>query len=118
MTAKTRKRRSYTEDFNRDALALVTEHGFITMNMPQLVGVLESCGIKNPIICASINTIDFRMSRVRELYEKTLAEREFRPIARQVLAAGAIPPAEAMDCVCSQSNIRSTLFGATTKNHS
>ncbi len=28
MTTETRKRRSYTEDFKRDALALVTEQGY------------------------------------------------------------------------------------------
>ena len=93
------------------------EPGFITMNMPQLLDALESCGIKNPIICASINKIGFRMSGGRELYEKTLAERKFRPIAMQVLAAGAIHPAEAMEYVCSQPDIRSILFGASTKDH-
>jgi len=28
MTAETRTRRKFTEDFNRDAVALVTEHGY------------------------------------------------------------------------------------------
>src|SRR3954470_18758566 len=31
------------------------EPGFITMNMPRLLDLLESVGIKNPIICSSIN---------------------------------------------------------------
>jgi hypothetical protein len=93
------------------------EPGFITMNMPQLLVALESCGIENPIVCASINKIGFRMSGGRELYERTLAERSFRPVAMQVLAAGAVPPAEALEYVCSQKQIQSILFGASTKSH-
>ncbi len=67
------------------------EAGFITMNMIRLLDVLEECGIENPIICSSINKIGFRMSGGREAYERTISERKFRPIAMQVLAAGAIP---------------------------
>src|SRR3972149_7284023 len=38
------------------------EPGYITMNLPLLLSVLEDTGIKNPIICSSINKIGFRMS--------------------------------------------------------
>ena len=38
------------------------EAGFITMNMPKLLDALENGGIKNPIICSSINKVGFRMS--------------------------------------------------------
>jgi len=93
------------------------EPGFITMNLPMLLDVLESKGIKNPIICSSINKIGFRMSGGIELYEKTIATREFRPVAMQVLAAGAIRPKEAFEYVCKQKNIKSILFGASTKEH-
>ena len=92
------------------------EAGFITMNMPQVLVALKSCGVENPIVCASINKIGFRMSGGRELYEKTLAEHSFRPVAMQVLAAGAVPPAEALKYVCSQQKIQSILFGASTKS--
>jgi hypothetical protein len=93
------------------------EPGYITMNLPQLLDVLEDVGIRNPIICSSVNKIGFRMSGGVALYEKTIAERKFRPIAMQVLAAGAIPPAEAFEYVCKQKNVESVLFGASSKEH-
>ena len=93
------------------------EAGFITMNMPLLLHTLQECGIENPIICSSINKIGFRMSGGVELYEKTIKENRFRPIAMQTLAAGAVPPSEAMEYVCRQKNIKSILFGASTKSH-
>lgn len=91
------------------------EAGFITMNMPKLLNVLEGAGIRNPIICSSINKIGFRMSGGRELYEYTLATRTFRAVAMQVLAAGAVPPKEALEYVCKLPNIESILFGASSK---
>jgi hypothetical protein len=93
------------------------EAGYITMNMPMLLDTLESCGLKNPIICSSINKIGFRMSGGIELYEKTIREKKFRPVAMQVLAAGAIPPAEAFEYVCRQKNVESILFGASSRAH-
>ena len=91
------------------------EAGFITMNMPKLLAVLNSVGIVNPIICASINKIGFRMSGGIHDYERVLATKKVRVIAMQVLAAGAIPPAEAIEYVCSLPNIESILFGASSK---
>ncbi|HLO59738.1 MAG TPA: hypothetical protein VK179_13405 [Bacteroidales bacterium] len=93
------------------------EPGYITMNMPLLLDTLEGIGIKNPIICSSINKIGFRMSGGKELYEKTIRERQFRPIAMQVLAAGAIRPNEAFEYVCRLPNIESILFGASSREH-
>lgn len=93
------------------------EPGYITMNMPLLLKVLEEAGIKHPIICSSINKIGFRMSGGRELYEKTIREGKFRPIAMQVLAAGALRPEEAFEYVCRQSNIESILFGSSSREH-
>lgn len=91
------------------------EAGFITMNMPRLLQLLEDAGIKNPIICASINKAGFRMSGGKELYERTLREQTFRPIAMQVLGGGAIPVKEALEYVCSFPQIESILFGASSK---
>ncbi|MDT0677687.1 hypothetical protein [Autumnicola musiva] len=91
------------------------EAGFITMNMPKLLDVLEEAGIENPIICSSINKANFRMSGGQELYEKTLATRKVRAIAMQVLGGGAIPPKEAIDYVCNLPNIESILFGASSR---
>ena len=93
------------------------EPGFITMNLPALLDVLEDRGIDNPIICSSINKIGFRMPGGRKLYEKTIASGRCRVIAMQALAAGAIPPEEAMEYVCRQEGICSILFGASTKAH-
>ena len=91
------------------------EPGFITMNMPLLLDVLEEQGIQNPIICANINKIGFRMCGGIELYEKTIATRKFRPIAMSVLASGAIAPREAIDYVCKQPQVESIVFGASSR---
>jgi hypothetical protein len=93
------------------------EPGYITMNLPMLLDVLESKGIRNPIICSSINKIGFRMAGGKEIYEKCLAEREFRPIAMQVLAAGALGPKEAIEYLGKFPKIESVLFGASSKSH-
>jgi len=93
------------------------EPGYITMNMPALYDALTSVGIQNPIICSSINKIGFRMSGGREIYEKYLLEKEFRPIAMQVLAAGALRPKEAIEYLGKFRKIESVLFGASSKNH-
>ena len=93
------------------------EPGYITMNMPMLLDTLEGLGIKNPVICSSINKIGFRMAGGKEIYEKYLQEREFRPIAMQVLAAGALRPKEAIEYIGRFPKIESVLFGASSKAH-
>ena len=94
------------------------EPGFITMNMPRMVDMCERIGIKNPIICSSINKIGFRMSGSIEEYEEYLnSDREFRPMAMQCLAAGALKPDEAMEYVTRFPKIESVLFGASSKAH-
>ena len=93
------------------------EPGYITMNMPALLDALNSIGIKNPVICSSINKIGFRMSGGKEIYENYLREKEFRPIAMQVLAAGALRPKEAIEYLGNFPRIESVLFGASSKAH-
>jgi hypothetical protein len=93
------------------------EPGFITMNLPHLLDTLEDVGIADPIVCANINSVGFRMSGGRARYEETIATRRFRPIAMSVLASGALAPREAIDYVCRQKNIRSIVFGASTRAH-
>ena len=93
------------------------EAGFITMNMPALLNMLEEGGVMNPIICASINKVGFRMSGGKELYEETLRTRQFRAIAMQVLAGGAVSPKEAIEYVCGLPNIESILFGASSRTN-
>jgi len=93
------------------------EPGYITMNMPALLDALNSVGIVNPIICSSINKIGFRMSGGKDVYEKYLREKEFRPIAMQVLAAGALRPKEAIEYLGNFPRIESVLFGASSRAH-
>ncbi|UBZ07320.1 hypothetical protein LDL76_01090 [Salegentibacter mishustinae] len=91
------------------------EPGFITMNMPKLLDTLEGAGINNPIICFSMNKVNFRMSGGKDLYEETLKTRKLRAIAMQVLGGGAIPPKEALEYVSNLPNVESILFGASSK---
>ncbi len=93
------------------------EPGFITMNMPKLLDVLDECGIENPIICSNFNKINFRMCGGLEQYESITRDRKFRPIAMSVLASGAIPPMEAIEYVCAQKGIKSILFGDSSRAH-
>ncbi len=93
------------------------EPGYITMNMPALLDSLNSIGIQNPVICSSINKAGFRMSGGKEIYEKYLVEKQFRPIAMQVLAAGALRPKEAIEYLGTFRKIESVLFGASSKGH-
>lgn len=93
------------------------EAGFNTMNMPLLVEFLLECGIENPIVCSSINKVGYLMSPDVLSYERAIAEKPFRPIAMSVLAAGAIPAEEAIRYVCSQPQIKSVVFGASSRNN-
>lgn len=93
------------------------EPGFITMNMPKLLDALEAQGIENPIICANINKLGFRMCPGIQEYEQLIATRTFRPVAMSVMASGAISPREAVDYVCKQANIRSIVFGASSRGN-
>ena len=94
------------------------EPGFITMNMPRLVDLFERIGLRSPIVCSSINKIGFRMSGSVSEYEQYLnSDRDFRPMAMQCLAAGALRPAEAMEYVTRFPKIESVLFGASTRPH-
>jgi hypothetical protein len=93
------------------------EPGFITMNVPLLLDVLEEVGIDNPIVCANINKIGFRMCGGIEAYEKAIATRRFRPVAMSVLASGALAPREAIEYVCRQPRIESIVFGASSRGN-
>lgn len=90
------------------------EPGFITMNVPRLLDVLDELGIENPIVCANINKAGFRMSGGVQQYEDTLRQRRFRPIAMSVFASGAIPANEAIQYVCGIEQVESIVFGASS----
>lgn len=106
-----------------DAFAIFAQHvkaryraepGFITMNLPALLPVLNGVGIENPIVCSNINKIGFRMSGGLIAYRRALDEQTFRAVAMSVFASGAIPPQEALEWVLSQPNIESIVFGASS----
>jgi hypothetical protein len=88
------------------------EPGYITMNLPRLLDALDAMGIENPIICANINKIGFRMCGGVGAYERAIATRRFRPIAMSIFASGAIQAREAVRYVCEQPLIESIVFGA------
>ncbi|MEQ1785933.1 MAG: hypothetical protein ABL966_02680 [Acidimicrobiales bacterium] len=107
-----------------DAFAIFSAHvrerygaepGFFTMNLPLLLDSLERAGVDNPIVCASMNKLGFRMCGGVEAYEQALAERTFRPIAMSVLASGAIPAREALEWACALPNLTSIVFGASSR---
>lgn len=91
--------------------------GYITMNLPLALDALEAAGIENPIVCANINKLGFRMCGGIGAYEKAIATRSFRPIAMSVMASGSIAPREALEYVCTQPQIRSIVFGASSRSH-
>ncbi|WP_206615585.1 hypothetical protein [Solirhodobacter olei] len=93
------------------------EPGYITMNMPALFKVLRDQGIENPIICANINKIGFRMCGGQEAYLDTLRAGGLRAIAMSVYASGAIPADEAIQWVSNLPNIRSIVFGASSRTN-
>jgi len=76
------------------------EPGFITMNAPALLQRLDKVGIKNPIICANINKIGFRMCGGMQAYDDLIRQGRCRLIAMSVFASGAVPPQEALEYVC------------------
>ena len=93
------------------------EPGFITMNLPRLLDALDLAGLENPIVCANINKIGFRMSGGIDAYREAIDTRTFRAVAMSVFASGAIPPREALEWVCEQPGIESIVFGASSRAH-
>jgi hypothetical protein len=90
------------------------EAGFITMNLPALLEGLERVGVRNPIVCANVNKLGFRMSGGIEAYREALASGRCRAIAMSVFASGAIPPGEAIEWVCGLEGVQSIVFGASS----
>jgi hypothetical protein len=93
------------------------EPGFITMNAPMLLQRLEKVGIKNPIICANINKIGFRMCGGMKAYEEMITDGKCRIIAMSVFASGALPPKAALEYVCQYPQIASIVFGASSRRN-
>jgi hypothetical protein len=93
------------------------EAGFITMNLPRLLDALDVAGVANPIVCANINKIGFRMSGGVEPYLEAMRTRQFRAVAMSVFASGAVPAPEAIEWVCGLPNLTSIVFGASSRTN-
>ena len=93
------------------------EPGFITMNLPKLLPILQEAGIKNPIVCANVNKVAFRMSGGIEGYRRATEQYPARVIAMSVLASGAIPAREAIDWAVDEPYVESILFGASSASN-
>jgi len=93
------------------------EPGFITMNAPRLLECLERLKIPNPIICANINKIGFRMCGGMEAYRELIGSGRCRMVAMSVFASGAVPAQEALEFVCQYPQIESIVFGASSRRN-
>jgi hypothetical protein len=93
------------------------EPGYITMNMPKLLEVLEEIGVDNPIVCSNINKIGFRMCGGIDAYVDALKTKRFRAVAMSVFASGALSPSEAIRWVSELPNIQSIVFGASSQSN-
>ena len=91
------------------------EAGFITMNLPRLLPMLKAAGIDDPIVCANVNKIGFRMSGGIDAYRAATNAMPARVIAMSVLASGGIAPREAIEWVTGERYVRSILFGASSR---
>lgn len=109
-----------------DALRIFADHvrarygaepGFITMNLPMLLGALDDVGVENPLVCANINKLGFRMPGGLDAYERALDSRPFRAVAMSVLASGAIRPDEAFEFIRGLPNVESIVLGASSRAH-
>lgn len=57
------------------------EPGFITMNLPALLDMLDKAGVDNPIVSSNINKMGFRMCGGIEAYDEAMRNRRFRAVA-------------------------------------
>ncbi len=91
------------------------EPGYITMNLPMLLDQLAAQGVREPIVCANINKIGFRMSGGLAAYTAALDHHRCRAVAMSVFASGAIPAADALDWIAQQRRVESVVFGASSR---
>ena len=93
------------------------EPGFITMNVPKLLPMLDAAGITTPIVCANVNKIGFRMSGGIEGYRKAATAYNPRVIAMSIFASGALEPREAIEWVLEEPYVQSIVFGASSRRN-
>lgn len=93
--------------------------GFITMNMPYLKSKFDEWGIKEVVICSSINKIGYFMSPSVDSYMTIIKNNnpsDYQLMAMSTLASGAIRPLEAYDFI-NTLNIQSVVFGASSEKN-
>lgn len=93
------------------------EPGFITMNVPMLLPLLDEAGVKNPIVCANVNKIGFRMSGGIQGYRDAAEKYSPRMIAMSIFASGGIAPREAIEWVLDEPYVQSIVFGASSRGN-
>jgi hypothetical protein len=93
------------------------EPGFITMNVPMLLPLLDEAGVKNPIVCANVNKIGFRMSGGIQGYRDAAEHYSPRMVAMSIFASGAITPREAIEWVLNEPYVQSIVFGASSRGN-
>ena len=91
--------------------------GFFTMNLPKLLEALHSAGVENPIVCANVNKVGFRMSGGIEGYREAAAKYPARVIAMSVFASGGISAREAIEWVTNEPYVESIVFGASSRGN-
>lgn len=106
--------RSFAEHVQKKYRA---EPGFLTMNVPKLLPLLDKAGLKNPIICANVNKIGFRMSGGIGAYREAADRYSPRIVAMSVFASGAIPAREAIEWVLDEQYVQSIVFGASSRGN-
>lgn len=93
--------------------------GLITQNMPMLRAKLIEWGIRDVVICSSINKIGYLMSPNVDAYVEALAQNDgdaYPMMAMSTLASGAVPAPEAYEFV-NKLNIQSVVFGASSRGN-
>ena len=88
--------------------------GFMTLNLPMMTGFLKNAGIERPLICSAINKVGFQMNPDVASYERVLAGGSLDAMAMSVMAAGAIPPRQALEYVAGLTGVQSIVFGASS----
>jgi hypothetical protein len=87
------------------------------MNAPRLLRTLQKLGINNPIICTNINKLGFRMCGGIDTYEELMVGGDCRLIAMSVFASGALAARPALEYVCRFPQVKSIVFGASSRSH-
>ena len=93
--------------------------GLITQNMPYLKSKLEEWGIREVVICSSVNKIGYLMSPSVGAYTDAIKKNnpdDYQLMAMSTLASGAIRATEAYDFINSL-NIQSVVFGASSEKN-